>query len=71
MVEEVRKLSISTLFRFVASRYAVSALLASFPGSLGVWREESLVYTVCACANSGGIPPAPVTIPYTIGRAPS
>ena len=25
-----------------------------------------MVYTVCACANSGGIPPAPVTIPYTI-----
>ena len=31
-----------------------------------MWREDSLVYTVCACANSGEIPPAPVTIPYTI-----
>ena len=31
-----------------------------------MWREESLVYTVCACANSGGIPLAPVTILYTI-----
>ena len=39
--------------------------LASFPGSLGVWREESLVYTVCTCTSSGGMPPAPVTIPYT------
>ena len=25
-----------------------------------------MVYTVCACTNSGGIPPAPVTIPCTI-----
>ena len=33
---------------------------------LGVWREESVVYTVRACANSGGIPLAPITIPYTI-----
>ena len=31
-----------------------------------MWREESLIYTVRACANSGRIPPAPVTIPYTI-----
>ena len=36
------------------------------PRRLGVWREESLVYTVCACASNGRIPPVLVTIPYTI-----
>ena len=49
-----------------ASSDYVVRLRSTLASSLGVWQEESLVYTVCACANSGGIPPAPVTIPYTI-----